>query len=319
MTRTFKIRIGLHNPPEAMRLGSTVVGSMQLGGAGAIEIPASALTQSNRQPAVWVVDRATSTVALRNIDLERYDLARVVVAQGLEPEDLSSQRACRRFDRDRRSASWAPPWSDTMSGFNLSEWSIRNRSLVIFLMISIVVAGALAFLKLGRAEDPVFTIRTMVVQAQWPGATLDETLQQVTERLERTLQQVSNLDRLRSYTIAGTTVIFVDLVGSAKGQAVADTWYEVRKKVADMRHTLPQGLSDPASTMISATRSASSMASPPRDSRTASCATTSKMSARACCSCRTSRRSRSWAIRTSASLSTSRPKRWPGSGSIRAG
>jgi multidrug efflux pump subunit AcrB len=133
-----------------------------------------------------------------------------------------------------------------MSRFNLSEWSIRNRSLVIFFMIGIVVAGAMAFLKLGRAEDPVFTIRTMVVQAQWPGATLDETLQQVTERLERTLQQVSNLDRLRSYTTPGTTVIFVDLVGSAKGQAVADTWYEVRKKVADMRHTLPQGIVGPS-------------------------------------------------------------------------
>ena len=132
-----------------------------------------------------------------------------------------------------------------MSGFNLSEWSIRNRSLVIFFMIGIIVAGTMAFLKLGRAEDPVFTIRTMVVQAQWPGATLDDTLQQVTERLERTLQEVSNLDRLRSYTNAGTTVIFVDLVGSAQGQAVADTWYDVRKKVADMRHTLPAGIVGP--------------------------------------------------------------------------
>ena len=132
-----------------------------------------------------------------------------------------------------------------MSGFNLSEWSIRNRSLIIFFMIGIIVAGTMAFLKLGRAEDPVFTIRTMVVQAQWPGATLDDTLQQVTERLERTLQEVSNLDRLRSYTNAGTTVIFVDLVGSAQGQAVDDTWYDVRKKVADMRHTLPQGIVGP--------------------------------------------------------------------------
>ena len=88
VTRTFQIRVGLNDPPEAMRLGSTVVGSMQLGGAGAIEIPASALTQSNRQPAVWIVDRATNTVALRNIDLERYDLARVVVAQGLETDDI---------------------------------------------------------------------------------------------------------------------------------------------------------------------------------------------------------------------------------------
>ncbi|UEM24640.1 efflux RND transporter permease subunit (plasmid) [Skermanella mucosa] len=132
-----------------------------------------------------------------------------------------------------------------MNGFNLSEWSIRNPSLVVFFMIAIVLAGAMSFLKLGRAEDPVFTIRTMVVQAQWPGATLDDTLQQVTERLERTLQEVSNLDRLRSYTVAGTTVIFVDLVGSAHGQVVADTWYEVRKRVADMRHTLPQGVVGP--------------------------------------------------------------------------
>ena len=88
VTRTFEIRIGLLSPPEAMRLGSTVVGSMQLGGVGAIEIPASALTQANRQPAVWVVDRETNTVALRNIDLERFDLARAIVAQGLETDDI---------------------------------------------------------------------------------------------------------------------------------------------------------------------------------------------------------------------------------------
>jgi len=132
-----------------------------------------------------------------------------------------------------------------MSGFNLSEWAIRNRSLVIFLMIGVVVAGVLAFRGLGRAEDPVFTIRTMVVQAQWPGATLDDTLQQVTERLERALQEVPNLDTLRSYTVPGTTVIFVDLTGDTQGREVSDTWYEVRKRVADMRHTLPQGVLGP--------------------------------------------------------------------------
>ncbi|MBP2292567.1 efflux RND transporter permease subunit [Azospirillum rugosum] len=132
-----------------------------------------------------------------------------------------------------------------MSTFNLSAWAIRNRSLVLFLMIGVVVAGTVAFLKLGRAEDPVFTIRTMVVQAHWPGATLDETLQQVTERIERTLQEVPNLDTLRSYTVPGTTVIFVDLVGSAHGRTVSDTWYEVRKRVGDMRHTLPQGVLGP--------------------------------------------------------------------------
>src|SRR6516164_4803868 len=132
-----------------------------------------------------------------------------------------------------------------VNGFNLSEWSIRNRSVVIYLMIMIIVAGALSFVHLGRAEDPVFTIRTMVVQAQWPGATLEETLLQVTERLERRLQEIPNLDVLRSYTNAGRTVIFVDLLGSAHGRMVDDTWDDVRKKIGDIRQTLPQGIVGP--------------------------------------------------------------------------
>ena len=132
-----------------------------------------------------------------------------------------------------------------MNGFNLSEWSIRNRAVVIYLMIVIIVAGGLTFLHLGRAEDPVFTIRTMVVQAQWPGATLEETLLQLTERLERRLQEIPNLDVLRSYTNAGRTVIFVDLLGSTHGRKVDDTWDDVRKKIGDIRQTLPQGVVGP--------------------------------------------------------------------------
>ena len=132
-----------------------------------------------------------------------------------------------------------------MSGFNLSDWAIRNRSVTIFIMAAVLVAGVSSFYKLGRAEDPPFTFRTMVVKAIWPGATLDETVQQVTERLERTLQEVPNLDNLRSFTRAGSTTIFVDLIGSAQGQAVSDAWYQVRKKVGDMRHTLPQGIRGP--------------------------------------------------------------------------
>lgn len=88
VTRTFTVRVGLQDPPDAMRLGSTVNGSIQVGGVGGVEIPATALTQANRQPAVWIVDQATSTVALRNIDLERYDLARVIVARGLEADEI---------------------------------------------------------------------------------------------------------------------------------------------------------------------------------------------------------------------------------------
>lgn len=130
-------------------------------------------------------------------------------------------------------------------GFNLSEWAIRNRSVTLFIMIAVLVAGVASFTKLGRAEDPPFTFRTMVVKAIWPGATMEETIDQVTERLERTLQEVPNLDNLRSFTRAGSTTIFVDLLGSTQGRDVSDTWYEVRKKVGDMRHTLPQGIVGP--------------------------------------------------------------------------
>jgi multidrug efflux pump subunit AcrB len=132
-----------------------------------------------------------------------------------------------------------------MKGFNLSEWAINNRSVVVYLMVISVVAGVSAFFQLGRAEDPPFTFRTMVVSAAWPGATLEETKLQVTERLERTLQEVPNLDNLRSFTRPGQTTIFVDLTGDTGPKAVEDTWYQVRKKVGDMRHTLPRGIVGP--------------------------------------------------------------------------
>ena len=132
-----------------------------------------------------------------------------------------------------------------MIGPNLSEWALKKRSLVVFLMIIAVVAGTLSFLRLGRAEDPVFTVRTMVVAAAWPGATVDETLKQVTERLERTLQETDHLDRIRSYTTAGRTTIFVDLKGATPPAVVPDVWYQVRKNIGDMRGTLPMGVLGP--------------------------------------------------------------------------
>lgn len=129
--------------------------------------------------------------------------------------------------------------------FNLSEWALRNRSLVIYFMIIAVVAGILAYHRLGRNEDPSFIIKTMVVQAAWPGATIDDTLNQVTERLERTLQETPKLDFLRSYTTPGLTTIFVNLKGDTTAREVRDIWYDVRTSVADMRATLPTGIIGP--------------------------------------------------------------------------
>ncbi len=130
-------------------------------------------------------------------------------------------------------------------GFNLSEWALRHRSFVVYLMIASIIAGTVAFRGLGRDEDPAFVIKTMVVQAAWPGATIDDTLQQVTERLERTLQETPHLDFIRSYTTPGQTTIFVNLQGATPASAVPDVWYHVRKSVDDMRRTLPAGVIGP--------------------------------------------------------------------------
>ena len=130
-------------------------------------------------------------------------------------------------------------------GFNLSEWALRHRSIAIYLMILAVGAGVFSYLKLGRNEDPSFVIKTMVVQAAWPGATIDETLNQVTERLERTLQETPKLDFIRSFTRPGLTTIFINLKGSATAKEVPDIWYHVRKSIGDMRATLPAGVIGP--------------------------------------------------------------------------
>ncbi len=132
-----------------------------------------------------------------------------------------------------------------MTGFNLSAWALKSRSLVIYAMIAVVVAGVAAFFGLGRNEDPAFTIKSMVVRAEWPGATVDDTLTQVTERLERKLQEISEVDFLRSFTNAGVTTIFVNLKEATTTAEVPDVWYQVRKSIGDIRPTLPQGIVGP--------------------------------------------------------------------------
>jgi multidrug efflux pump subunit AcrB len=132
-----------------------------------------------------------------------------------------------------------------MNAFNLSDWAIRHRSLVWFFMIIIVAAGIWSYQSLGRNEDPAFTIKTMVVQAAWPGATIDDTLKQITERIEKKLQETPYLDFIRSYTVAGQTTIFVNLQGTTPARETPNVWYQVRKKVNDIRGQMPQGIVGP--------------------------------------------------------------------------
>jgi multidrug efflux pump len=132
-----------------------------------------------------------------------------------------------------------------MTSFNLSDWALRHKSFVIYLMFAAAVAGLWAYGKLGREEDPPFTIKTMVVKTLWPGANASDTLQQVTDRIEKKLEEVPNLDYVRSYTKPGESVVFVNLKDTVSGQAVQPLWYQVRKKIDDIRHTLPTGIVGP--------------------------------------------------------------------------
>lgn len=132
-----------------------------------------------------------------------------------------------------------------MAGINLSEWAIRHKSLFLYFMVVTLIAGAYAYVNLGRNEDPPFTIRVMVVQTLWPGATQDETMQQVTDRIEKKLQEIPHLDYLKSYTTAGKSTIFVSILDSAPKEDIPDGWYQVRKKVGDIANTLPQGVKGP--------------------------------------------------------------------------
>ena len=132
-----------------------------------------------------------------------------------------------------------------MRGPNLSEWALKHQTLVLFFMLLIAFAGVLSYFKLGRAEDPSFTFRIMVVNVVWPGATAREMEQQVTDRIEKKLQETPGLDHVNSFSKPGEATIFVFLRDDVDPATVANSWYQVRKKIADIRHSLPNDVIGP--------------------------------------------------------------------------
>ena len=132
-----------------------------------------------------------------------------------------------------------------MKTFNLSRWALEHKSFVVYLMLVVALAGIFEYRGLGRDEDPPFTIKTMVVKTLWPGATTLETMQQVTDRIEKKLEELPNIDYQKSYTKPGEFVVFVNLKDSTRASDVPDLWYQVRKKVGDIKQTLPQGVQGP--------------------------------------------------------------------------
>ena len=132
-----------------------------------------------------------------------------------------------------------------MKSFNLSDWALQHRSLVWYFMIAFMAAGLFSYLKLGREEDPDFTIKTMVIQAKWPGASAQEVTRQVTDRIEKKLEELESLDYTRSVTTAGQTTIFVNLRATTKARDVEPTWVRVRNMIGDIKGDFPQGVVGP--------------------------------------------------------------------------
>ncbi len=141
---------------------------------------------------------------------------------------------------DHPTAADAPP-----SRFNISRWALEHPALTRYLMVVMLVLGFAAYFQLGQDEDPPFTFRAMVVQAFWPGATAEQMAEQVTDKIERALQEVPHADIIRSYTKPGESLTFLQLKDSSPPKEVAASWYQARKKVGDMRGTLPQGVIGP--------------------------------------------------------------------------
>jgi multidrug efflux pump len=131
------------------------------------------------------------------------------------------------------------------SRLNISRWALEHPALTRYLMVVLLVLGFVAYFQLGQDEDPPFTFRAMVVQAFWPGASAEQMAEQVTSKIERALQEVPYADIQRSYTKPGESLTILQLKDSSPPKAVADTWYQVRKRVGDMRSTLPAGVVGP--------------------------------------------------------------------------
>ncbi|WP_028489427.1 efflux RND transporter permease subunit [Thiothrix lacustris] len=132
-----------------------------------------------------------------------------------------------------------------MKGFNLSEWALRHRNFVLYLMILTLGLGIFGYSKLGQSEDPPFTFKVMLVQAYWPGATAEEMETQVTERVEKTIIETAYVDVVRSFSRPGEANIFVIAKDNAPSSAMAGMFYDIRKRVGDMSSTLPQGVIGP--------------------------------------------------------------------------
>ena len=142
-------------------------------------------------------------------------------------------------------AADTPPPAAPRERFNISRWAIQHAALTRYLIVVLMLLGTAAYFQLGQDEDPPFTFRAMALRVFWPGATAQQVAEQVTDKIERTLQEVPYADKIRSYSKPGEALILFQVKDSSPPEAMQQVWYTVRKKVGDMRGTLPSGVIGP--------------------------------------------------------------------------
>ena len=129
--------------------------------------------------------------------------------------------------------------------FNLSAWALKNRQIALYVMLLLGIVGALSYSKLGQSEDPPFTFKAMVIRTNWPGASAEEVSRQVTERIEKKLMETGEYDRIVSFSRPGESQVTFLARDSMHSNEIPELWYQVRKKISDIRYTLPQGIQGP--------------------------------------------------------------------------
>ncbi|WP_147475891.1 efflux RND transporter permease subunit, partial [Pseudomonas syringae] len=129
--------------------------------------------------------------------------------------------------------------------FNLSEWALRHRQVVLYLMIVLAIVGAVSYTRLGQSEDPPFTFKAMVIRTLWPGASAEEVARQVTDRIEKKLMETGEYERIASFSRPGESTVTFVARDSMFSAYLPELWYQIRKKIGDIRQNLPPGVQGP--------------------------------------------------------------------------
>ncbi len=213
---------------------------MLLEGSDGLIVPPSALARLDGQPAVWVFDPAAQTVSKRRVDVALHRTSEVVLSGGVAPGEVVVTAGVQTL----RPGSASPSGAKLMIGPNLSAWAVARRSLIFYFMIVALIAGAAAFMKWGARKIP-YSPYAQCYSGDLAGGSLLETTNQVTERIERKVQEIASVDSIRSFTRPGETTIFIDLKDTTPAKDVNNVWRDIRNRVGDIRHTMPRGVLGP--------------------------------------------------------------------------